>query len=622
MTLTLRQRLATTDERFFADKPKQRPSEWCVQNLRFDEASNHGPFTVAGREYCIEPLDDFSSTQIKDEVLVWGSQTHKTGTLMGGAAWSVVNDPCGILWVMPSRDLCASFSRNRWQTFLKASQACAELIPTKGMSRHNFKTLEQQIGAAVLNFAGSNSPGNISSHPCRRVFLDEVDKFNSTERRDAEGNTVEADAVNLAEQRTKDQTNPQRWKTSTPTLVQALIWQEALKGDMRRYFIPCKGCGKQIVLAWSPEYTVLPKTGKEAYIRWDKEAKRKNDWDLDRVFRSARAECPHCGFHNLDAYKTWQNRNGVWTATQSSDAAFVSRHLPSLYSPSSETTYGQLAIKFLQAKHSLLGLQGFINGDLAEPYQSQDTQSERVELITSKLEVTAEWRKNLTVDCQQKAPLFWYVIRAWNGGDSQGIEAGPLDSWQDVELRQKAPENNIKDVCCAMESGFGARSEHEVYFECARHGTFVDRPDKRPLHIGWIATKGMPGRKRWRNEDGLLMPYALRPIDPFYGRSGGGVVEMNLLEFSADFFKDILESLRQGKGGHKWTVLESCSTEVYWHHLDSEVKKAVFNKMTGKVVHQWCPRSKYWPNHLHYCETMQLVQQTMFGAFREDLVTK
>lgn len=608
MTLTLRQRLATTDERFFADKPTQKPSEWCVENLRFDEADNHGPFSMAGREYIAEPLDDFANTMIHDEVLVWGSQAGKTGLFMGGVAWCVVNDPCGFLWVMPSLHNAQTFSRNRWQTLLRGSPACAELIPTKGMARHNFKTLEQQIGAAVVNLFGANSPGNLSSNPRRRIILDEVDKFN-------EGTRREADSVNLAEQRTKDQANPQRWKSSTPTILEGLIWQEALKGDMRRYQIPCKGCQKKILLAWSPEYTVLKKTGIEAYVRWDKEAKTKAGWDFDRVVRSARAECPHCGFHNLDAHKTWQNRNGAWVATQPAAASFVSRQLSSLYACKPETSYGKLALKFLQQKHSLMGLQGFINGDLAEPYQSQDTQAERIELITSHVEVTAEWKKQLTVDCQQKAPLFWYVVRAWNGGDSQGLEAGPLDSWQDVRDRQKA--NDIKDVCCAMESGFGARSEHEVYFECARHGTFVDRQDKRPQHVGWIPTKGMPGRKRWRNEDGLMMPYALRPIDPFYGRTGAGKVEMCLLEFSADFFKDILESLRQGKGGHKWTVLEACSTDAYWRHMDSELKKAVFNKMTGKVVHQWVPRSQHWPNHLHYCETMQIVQATFFGAFRE-----
>jgi phage terminase large subunit GpA-like protein len=70
---------------------------------------------------------------------------------------------------------------------------------------------------------------------------------------------------------------------------------------------------ERVVLAWSKEYTVLPKTGAEAYVVWDKEAKRGDgSWDLDRVERSARFRCPHCAGDILDAHKTWMNRNGIW----------------------------------------------------------------------------------------------------------------------------------------------------------------------------------------------------------------------------------------------------------------------------------------------------------------------
>lgn len=607
--------------RYFIDRPSQRPSEWCCENLRFDEADNHGPFTVAGREYMIEPLDDFARTDIRDEVLVWGSQTRKTGTLMGGVAWSIVNDPSGVFWVMSIEKQAKKFSRNRWQKMLRASDATRELIPTKA-ARHNFSTLEQQIGASLINFVGSNSPGGLSSTPARRAVLDEVDKFPEGHKR--RGENIEADAVNLAEQRTKDRPSPQRWKTSTPTIVDGLIWQEAQKGDMRRYQIPCKLCGtlsagdggKKFILAWSKEYCVLPKTGLEAYIVWDKEAKRKNGWDLDRVVRSARAICPHCGGDNLDAFKTWQNRNGVWVKTKEASANFVSRHLPSLYSPSPETSYGTLAKKFLEQKHSLLGLQGFINGDLAEPYQAQDRMAERIEIVTSKIEVTAEWQTVLTVDCQQKAPLFWFAVRQWNGGDSNGIDAGPLDSWGDVEAKQRAM--NVKDACVVIDSGFGARSESDVYMQCARHGEVIERDSEnlKPLHVGWMPSKGFPSRKRWRDDNGLLLPYTLRGLDPFYGTTDAGKIEMSLLEFSAEFFKDILDALRRGQGGYKWTVSQQCATEEYWRHLDCWIKTPKRNTFTGQVSHVWTARARHWPDHIAACEVLQIVFAAFAGFFK------
>jgi hypothetical protein len=112
--------------------------------------------------------------------------------------------------------------------------------------------------------------------------------------------------------------------------------------------------------------------------------------------------------------------------TQNSASGFVSRQLPSLYACAPETTAGKLAKKFLEQKGSLLGLQGFINGDLAEPYMAQDRQTERIELVSKRMvEITAEWKKLMTVDCQAKRPYFWFAARAWNGGDSNGFDAGP-----------------------------------------------------------------------------------------------------------------------------------------------------------------------------------------------------
>lgn len=600
-----------------APRPTQKPSEWCTENLIFDEAGNHGPFKLTGCEYIREPLDDFADAGIADEVLVWGSQTRKTGTLMGGASWAIANDPCGFLWVMPSLTLVQKFSRQRFQKLLQASGPLQSLIP-RGAARHDFSTASMMLGASTLNFVGSNSPANLASNPCRRVILDEVDKFDA-------GGREEADAVNLAEQRTKDQTNPQRWKTSTPTLITGIIWQEYLKGDQRRYFVPCPHCNQFVVFAWSQQFTVLPKTGSEAYVFWDKEAKRKDgSWDLERVMQTARIRCPHCSKGIEDSYKTKMVRNGQWRKTNlSAPAEFISRHLPSLYACSPQTSFGSLAVKFLQAKNSLMGLQGFINGELAEPYLTQDKQGERTELITANLVLNGDWKKLMTVDCQARSPYFWYVVRAWLNGNSEGIEAGSCDTWE--EVRDKQLEHGIADVCVCVDSGYGARSDADVYKNCSRFGTFEKTDSGLALAVGWLPSKGMAGTKKWKDNDtGLLVPYLLKGIDPFVGLSEAGSVEMSLLEFAADFFKDILQALREGKGGYSWKVAATMATEDYWKHMDGETKTAVFNKITGRTLHIWKRRSPYWPNHLLDCEVIQIALANFFGlfSFEEELTPK
>jgi hypothetical protein len=602
--------------RLFADRSLETPADWCCRHLQFDEPKNRGPFNLVGREYLREPLDWWADPSSPDGVKVFGSQSGKSAGMMGGAAWTVANRPTQLFWVMPTKETAGKISRVRWQPLLKASEGTRHLVPA-GTRRHEFKTFQQILGSAVVDMTWSNSAAALASVPCDVVILDEVDKFN-------EGGKGEADAVDLAEQRTKDSSAPKRMKSSTPTTVDGMIWQEFLKSDQRRRFVPCPHCGKFVVLIWSKPFTVFKLTGNEAPVVWDKEAKRPDGtWDADRVMRSARYQCPHCGGHIQDRHKARADRGGRYEPTNPyPTGGYRGWHLPSLYAPSPECGVGRLALKFLQKKQSLLGLQGFINGDLAEPYMAQDTLSERVELITSKVEVTAEWRKILTVDCQAKAPYFWHVVRAWNGGNSEGLAAGPLDSWDDiraVQLGQKVP-----DVGVVVDSGFGARADADVYRACARFCEFVERNQGSPVALGWMPAKGMPTRKRWRHvtrdtagrvTGATFEPWYVGNVDPFLGTGDAGRCEMSLFEFAGDFFKDILDNLRRGRGGYTWKVAAEMATDEYWRHMDSNVKTAVVGR-TGKVTHQWLTRSKHWPDHLLDCEVEQVAVAVFFGLFK------
>lgn len=593
--------------RFYADRPTQSPAAWCCENLLFDEPDNRGPFSLAGREYMREVVDDWADPLITDQVEVFGSQTGKTGGIMGGAAWTVCNDPSRIFWVMPTRDTVRKFSKTRWMPLIKRNPRMAELIPT-GARRFEFATAEQRIGGSIVDMVWSNSPAALAGVPARVTIADEVDKFN-------EGGGKEADALNLLEQRTKNFTSPKRIKTSTPTLVTGLIWQEFLKTDQRRRFVPCPHCKKFVVLVWSKAFTVFKLTGEEACVEWDKEAKRADGtWDMDRVERSARYLCPHCAGHILDAHKTLMDRNGVWRPTAEAARGYRGRHLPSLYAPSAQSNVGVLARKFLQAQQSLLGLQGFINGDLAEPYESQDTRAERTELITSRLEVGAEWNKLMTVDCQEKSPHFYIAARAWNGGNSTGIKATSCDTWDDLRAIQKA--EGVKDVGVIIDSGFGAKDDAEVYRNCARFCEFIANQKKRRVEaVGWMPSKGMPGRKKWKHpETGLLIPYYLADIDPFIGTAKAGKVGMSLFEFAGDYFKDILETLRKGRHANKWSVADDVAKdEEYWRHLDGEHKVAKQNKFTGRIQLTWIKRGPHWPNHWFDCEVMQIAAANFFN---------
>ena len=557
------------------------------------QSQEPGPLSFAGREYCLEPLDDFKTQRITDEVLCFGSQTGKTTIFMAGLAWTIVCSPATIIWVLPNVDLARSFVETRWTPMVKATGALAELVPT-GKDRFKYKTLQQMMGASVVNFLGSNSPANLASRPARVVIMDEVDKFDR-------GGRQEADAVNLAEQRAKSFANPKRIKSSTPTLSDGLIWQEFLRGDQRRWFVPCPGCGEEIVLIWSPEFTVFGKTGAEARVKWDEKAKlNDHQWDLALAERTAHAECPFCKFRIRDHHKTKMNRAGRWKPTAECPTHFVSRHLPSLYGTGTQTSFGKQVVRFLQAKNSMLGLQGFVNGELAEPWEHQDSRSERIEVV---LKQDAEGFGNavrfMSVDCQGVSPYFWAVVRDWTrGGHSKLVFQGSRDSWD--EIRQLQLDHSIPDTRFIVDSGYRAA---DVYMHCLEHGALA-RAAGIPIWKGWLPSKGREKERSWRDaKTGSVLPYLLGTA-PLPHRK----FRLPLLEFNGDMLLDVLTKLRRGPkkfAGITWGIVDELVDEEYWRQMDAKVYKPVANA-AGKVVYCWQKRSYSWPDHLLDCEIMQL----------------
>jgi hypothetical protein len=575
------------------------PSEWVVGQLRFAEPGNHGPFDLAGREYWREVLDDFGRWEVHDMVLVAGSQTGKTSCLMAGAAWCIEHSPGGVLWVMPSIVLARRFSRQRFAKMLRASPSTARLVP-RGAERHSFSSLEMILGGSVFNFVGSNSPANLASQPCRRVMMDETDKFD-------EGSRREADAITLAEQRTKGQPMPQRWKTSTPTTTDGLIWREYVKGTQHRYHVPCPKCRVGLVLGWSKSYTVLELTGHEAWVRWDKAAKRPDgSWDLERVEATTWVECPFCGRRIVDAEKRAMVAAGRWVASNpQAPASYVSRHLSSLYACAPETAWGRLAAKFLTVKDSLAGVQGFVNGDLGEPYAGQDMGGE-VTWVTPARDV-ADWCRVMSVDVQAKHPFFWWVVRAWDGkGNSRGVAEGSAETFEEIAVIQE--RHQVPATQVFIDSRWGARSEAEVYSSCAEHSVLVEKTTEGPLLLGWTPMRGSESRRRWRAPNGAVMPYGFT-----YPGGPDPRVKLRLLWFDAQEFKTLLHRLSQGKTALEWSVPDAMASEEYKRHMQGQVQRSMPVGRSGRFRIIWDLRARNWPDHLHSCETMQLAAAASLG---------
>lgn len=571
----------------FRMPPEQSVQEWAESNcfLTTIQTDTPGQYSTELTPYVRDCLEDWKDPEVEEMVYCWGAQTSKTMTLMVGVTWMMVNRRKPAMWIMPNKDLAQSFSENRLQPFFEECPPVAKMKP-KGRDRHKWKKLEMNFGSVVLNLIGSNSPANLASRPAGILVMDETDKF-------AESTTKEANAIELAELRTRTFAGAKIAKTSTPSTLDGVIWQAFLAGDQQRYFIPCHNCGEYVVLVQDSDKSVLPKTGKEAYLKWDPKAKTSKGWDLDRVQETAHFVCPHCKGAIEDQHKTAMLREGKWMPTNPNPERGVrSRHLPSFYAPWRKTSFGFLAKEFLKAKASVDGLKGYITGTLAEPDLLQwDGGMTRLELVVQDDKPLVGTVRIMTVDVQQDH--FWLVIRDWvHGGHSRLVLWKRVELYEDVRSVQLS--HNVKADLLGMDCGHDGPTVHR---ECARYGWFSMRGDSRK---SWPMSNAQ-GKK-------IEVPFTVRILDPLIGTHAQGTKNINELRFNPDYFKDILSNLRDpGRSPVRWELTESLATEEYFRHMDGEVRTRVFNKTNGKITYQWLPRSRHWPNHLFDCEVEQVV---------------
>jgi DNA-directed RNA polymerase subunit RPC12/RpoP len=575
--------------------------EWLEKNVTLTERESNsepGRFSTRTRPYMREPLDCFRDKRVTDLVICTGTQIGKTMIVMGGACWKLFNDPMNALWVMPNRDLCASFSMNRWQPFVENSPL-REQKPV-GKDRHLWTKLEQFFRRCTLTFVGSNSPANLASRPAGLLLMDETDKFDLKSDR-------EAGALQNAEERTKSFPYPLRVKTSTPTTKYGEIWQEFLRGDMRFYFVPCPRCNAMIRLMWK-------------HVRWwehnEKESKKKNEetgeweWDADLVRKNTYYRCPECEGKILDGEKTMMLRGGEWRPQNSSAlAGRRSYHLNSLYAPLKETQWGNLAVKWLGTKGSITRRHAFINSTLAEPWDDELAVDDDPINTSAYLagELPADRIPICTIDVQEGH--FWVVVRAW-GNPKMGDAALGQQSWLLFADKIETVEE-LEAIPAAYKV-----EPRRVGVDIAHKTNFVS---SLIVKNGWRGLWGSDktGFLHVRNGYKTFKDYSpIQYRDPHVGtiRQGENNPRAAFIYWSNDRIKDRLAVARHAIPP-RWHVHGDVRQD-YMRHLNAEIKTTKMNPRTGRVSYYW--KQVRRDNHLLDCEAMQFAMGLVGGVIEDE----
>lgn len=545
-------------------------SQWAEKHRVLDSktAAMPGPWHNSMTPYLIRIMDEFSVPTTEKIIFVKPTQVGGTEALHNMIGYVVAQNAAPSMIVYPTEDLARSVSENRLQPMLRISPQLE-----KHFKDNESELLELQFDNMYLSLTGANSPTGISSKPIKFLFLDEVDKYPTNAKK-------EADPIKLATERTKTFPDSKIFITSTPTLKTGHIWQELEKADEERhYFVPCPHCGKMIELKFSQ-------------IKWS------DDKNIPIVDRTERAfyVCQECGSVITDAHKPQMLRAGKWKTVEKKTEfpKNIAFWMNTLYSPF--VRFSEIAKEFVLTKEDSETFQNFVNSWLAEPWEDTKIKSNADLVLERQTEleefIVPDWCKLLTagVDVQESS-LYW-TIRAF--GDyitSQNVAHGQALSFNDIEEimnREYLTESGERRIVqiALIDSGDNTDA---VYDFCACNSDWA-YPVKGSSHP-------------------LMSHFKISKINRVTSKANG----MQLVIVDGGKYMDMIYSrMNKPNGRGSWMVYKGCDRE-YAEQVTAEHKVKI-KTAGGRITEKWQLKKSHADNHYGDCEKYALAAADIRGV--------
>lgn len=332
-------------------KPKLDLYEWSEKYRVLSQESSalFGKFQALS--YQIEPMRCISDPNIREIVLMWGSQLGKSEIINNTIGYYIHQDPSTILFLLPTEDMAEDYSKRRLSPMFRDTKELGELIFDR---EANNTILIKNFKGGNLALVGSNSPSKLASKPIKVLVVDEVDRCE---------NTKEGHSIDLAQKRTNTYYDRKIIKVSTPTIKgHSVIEAEYELSDKRKYFVPCPKCSFYQTLNFES-------------LKW--EQREDGSHDLDSV----RYACIECGSLWSEVEKNAAVAKGEWRATRQGanlQNTKVGFFLNALYSPF--FTMRDIVKDFLDSKDNIAKFQVFVNTIKAESFEPPSVKFQENEL--------------------------------------------------------------------------------------------------------------------------------------------------------------------------------------------------------------------------------------------------
>lgn len=519
-------------ERVAKPELPERPSDWLEKNVilktpaQKKQPGQKAAWSFTGRECWREMVDAIAEDDWFEMTVCGPTGFGKTSvTGLAHLLWKIRFESTSAICVFPALRPGPGTAQNFVTGSMKPTlEVSRGFIMPSGAERNDITSIKIKMMGSDIDFTGSKSPRAVSDKRCDLIVLQEQDKFEEALRAGRESGTDAAAMQRLS----GGDGGGKLTRSSTPTREDFGIWPNLMRSDLRRRFLSCPFCNSEgryrdllgrhsvsegnlkgwFVLVKDKQFTVLPDKMADgtaiplAELRWDKEAKRlSGEWDMDRVIRSARFECPHCGGHVRDGHRLWLDRNGVWIPTR---AALRHRgyHINCYYGPHAangtdfESSYGGMAKKFIDAGETGK-MRDVINLDLAEVHVSQEASVGSITVNAEKI-AGADWHTLMTCDFQKLWPFIWFLIQRWSS--FKLLPPLPLTNGKPYFLEHFKQRPDLQALCEKVTAG------HEpAWFPLAELLRFDTRTGSFPI-LEFCAAKNLTGEnlvRAWRETAGM-----------------------------------------------------------------------------------------------------------------------
>lgn len=297
-------------------------------------AAEHGPWRTSRTPYLKEIMRRLSPSD-PTEIVVMMKGGQVGGTEAGNNWLGFVMDiaPGPIMMVQPTMEMVKRTSKQRIAPMIEDCPRLRDKVRDPRARDSGNTILQKEFPGGILVMTGANSPIGLRSTPCRYLFLDEVDGYES----DVGG---EGDPIKLAKRRTANYRLRRKiFIVSTPTVKGISRIERAFRrSDQRYYHVPCPLCGNFAPIIWEN----LKRVSEHRVLA---------DWEPTTLDEMGLL-CGACNRLIPEHRKTEMLAHGRWVPTAPGVPGVAGYHLSALYAPLGWYSWSEALAELREAKEA------------------------------------------------------------------------------------------------------------------------------------------------------------------------------------------------------------------------------------------------------------------------------